>query len=413
MAFFYNFIIHLYNLAIHIASMFNKKANLWVEGRKNIFERLQFGVGNQKNVVWFHAASLGEFEQGRPVLEEFKKKHPEYKILLTFFSPSGYEIRKDYKKADFVYYLPLDLNKNVNQFLSIVKPKLVFFIKYEFWFNYLNMLNSLQIPIYIISANFRENQHFFKWYGGWFRKNLRKINWFFVQNQNSLKLLNSIEVKNVIVSGDTRFDRVVEVANNPKKFPMVEEFAKNSFVILAGSSWPEDEKLLNHLFSIKIPGFKLIIAPHEIHDDHILQIEKIYSGQKTVRLSKANLYAVASYDVLIIDGMGFLSSLYQYCKLAYIGGGFGKGIHNILEAVTFGKPVIFGPNYKNFPEAVDLVKRGGAFSFQDETELLSITKNFTMLNSQYKKSGTVCTNYIETNKGATEKIMKTIASQLM
>ena len=368
MAFIYNFFIHLYRLIIHFASLFNKKARLWVQGRKNIFENLRIDIGNQKNIVWFHAASLGEFEQGRPVLEGFKKKFPEYKILLTFFSPSGYEIRKNYKEADFVYYLPLDLNKYVDQFLSIVQPKFVFFIKYEFWFNYLKKLNILQIPVFIISANFRKNQHFFKWYGGWFRNNLRNIEWFFVQNQNSKQLLNSIGINNATVSGDTRFDRVVEIASNPQKFPLVEEFVRNNFILLAGSTWPEDEKMLTYLFSINIPNFKLIIAPHEIHEDHILQIEKIYSNHKTIRFSKADKAEIANYNILIIDGMGFLSSLYQYCMLAYIGGGFGKGIHNILEAVTFGKPVVFGPKYQKFMEAVEMVKKGGAFTFRNESD---------------------------------------------
>jgi len=412
MAFLYNFFIHTYGLSVRIASLFNDKAKLWVKGRKNIFEKLRQEVGNQSNIVWFHAASLGEFEQGRPVLEEFKKKHPNYKILLTFFSPSGYEIRKDYEGADFVFYMPLDTNKSVNQFLSIVKPKFVFFIKYEFWFNYLRKLNKMQIPVFIISANFRENQHFFKWYGAWFRNNLSKIDWFFVQNQNSLQLLNSIGISNVTVSGDTRFDRVVEIASKPQKFPLVEEFVKNSFVILAGSSWPEDEKLLSHLFSLNISDFKIIIAPHEIHEDHILQIEKNYSKQKTIRLSKAGLAEIANYNVLIVNGMGFLSSLYQYCQLAYIGGGFGKGIHNILEAVTFGKPVIFGPNYKNFPEAVDLVEKGGAYSIQSESEIKSCVNDFVTLDSRSKTSSTICKAYIEKNKGATQKILQKISQYL-
>ncbi len=413
MAFLYNFFIHLYGLGIFFASFFNKKAKLWVRGRKNIFKNLSLEINNQPNIVWFHAASLGEFEQGRPVLEAFKKNYPEYKILLTFFSPSGYEIRKDYKTADFVYYLPLDLNKNVDHFLSIVQPKFVFFIKYEFWFNYLIKINSMHIPIFIISANFRENQHFFKWYGGWFRNNLSKIDWFFVQNQNSKKLLNSIGINKTLVSGDTRFDRVVEIASNPQKFPVVEEFVKNNFVILAGSSWPEDEKILYPLFSINIPGFKLIIAPHEIHEEHLLQIEKIFSSQKTIRLSKANKTNVNNFNVLIVDGMGFLSSLYQYCQLAYIGGGFGKGIHNILEAVTFGKPVIFGPNYKSFPEAVDLVEKGGAFSIQNEVEIKSCVNSFVMNDKKYKMSAAICKTYIETNKGATQKILQKISTDLL
>lgn len=411
MSFLYNTFIHIYHLSILIASLVNKKAKLWVQGRKNIFDNLHSDFDHQKNVVWFHAASLGEFEQGRPVLEAFKKKYPEFKILLTFFSPSGYEIRKDYKEADFVYNLPLDSKKNVNRFLSIIKPQYVFFIKYEFWFNYLNKLHKLQIPVFIVSANFRQSQHFFKWYGGWFRNNLKKINWFFVQNQNSEKLLNSIGIQNVSISGDTRFDRVAEIAKQPKKFPQIKEFAKNNFVLLAGSTWPDDEKLLTHLFSLNIPGFKLIVAPHEIHEDHILQIEKIYAAHKAVRFSNAENTDITDSDILIIDGMGYLSSLYQYCQLAYIGGGFGKGIHNILEAVTFGKPVIFGPNYLKFTEAIELVEKGGAFSFQDENTLKSLVEKFARLDSSYEKSVAVCKSYIKENNGATEKIIQTFSDQ--
>jgi 3-deoxy-D-manno-octulosonic-acid transferase len=400
----------MYHLGIQLASLFNKKAKLWVEGRIGIFEKLRTEIGEQKNIVWFHAASLGEFEQGRPVMEAFRQKYPNRKILLTFFSPSGYEIRKNYKGADFVYYLPIDLKKNVDRFLSIVKPELVFFIKYEFWFNFLRKLHKLQIPVFIVSANFRENQHFFKWYGGWFRKNLRHITGFFVQNQRSLSLLKSIGINQVIVSGDTRFDRVVEIATHPKKFPLVKEFVQDGFVILAGSTWPEDEKILHHLFSSNFAGFKLIIAPHEIHEAHLLQIEKIFSNQKAIRFSKAGKKEISNYNVLIVDGMGFLSSLYQYCHLAYIGGGFGKGIHNILEAVTFGKPVVFGPQYKKFTEAVDLVEKGGAFTFQDESELKPLIGRFISSDNNYEKSSLVCKNYIETNKGATQKILKEISN---
>lgn len=412
MSFLYNLSIHIYSILIHLASIFNNKAKQWVRGRKDIFERIRSEVGTVEKIAWFHAASLGEFEQGRPVIEAFKKQFPEYKILLTFFSPSGYEIRKNYEGADYIFYLPVDSKSNAKKFIRLINPQIVIFIKYEFWFNYLKILNQNNTPVFIVSAIFRREQHFFKWYGGWFRKNLQNIAWFFVQNENSLELLKSIELNNATVSGDTRFDRVVEIAKNPKKFTLVEGFVKNSFVLLAGSTWPEDEKMLTHLFSLNIPGFKLIIAPHEIHESHILQIEKNYSSHKIIRLSKAEKVKVADFDILIIDGMGFLSSLYQYCHVAYIGGGFGKGIHNILEAVTFGKPVIFGPNYKKFAEAVELVEKGGAFTFQNETGLKSHFGNLANLESFYQKSTALCKTYIETNKGATKKILQKISTYL-
>jgi 3-deoxy-D-manno-octulosonic-acid transferase len=412
MAFLYSIIIHVYHLGIQFASLFNKKAKLWVEGRIGIFEKLRTEIGEQKKTVWFHAASLGEFEQGRPVIEAFRQNYPDHKILLTFFSPSGYEIRKNYEGVDFVYYLPIDLKRYVDRFLSIVKPQLVFIIKYEFWFNYLHKLHKLQIPVFIISANFRESQHFFKWYGGWFRKNLRLITGFFVQSPRSLILLKSIGINQVIVSGDTRFDRVVEIAKHPKKFPMMEEFVKDGIVLLAGSTWPEDEKILHDLISSNMAGFKLIIAPHEIHEAHLLQIEKIFSSQKAIRFSQAGGAEISNYNIIIIDGMGYLSSLYQYCYLAFIGGGFGKGIHNILEAVTFGKPVFFGPNFNKFTEAIDLVEKGGAFSFQEASELKPLIDRFISSDISYKKSSLVCKNYIETSIGATQKILKEISNYM-
>lgn len=411
MAFLYNVFVFFYFLAIQVASLFNEKAKLWIAGRRDIFKHLKSDVDGCENIVWFHAASLGEFEQGRPVLEAFKEENPEYKILLTFFSPSGYEVRKNYQGADFVYYLPIDLKRNVKRFLQMVQPKFVFFIKYEFWFNYLKSLNRLKIPVFVISANFRKNQHFFKWYGGWFRKHLRNINWYYVQNENSSKLLLSIGIHNISVSGDTRFDRVVEIAKYPQKFPLVEQFASKGFVLLAGSSWPDDENLLLSLILQNIPDFKLIIAPHEIHEEHLLHIENIFSDQKTKRLSQVNTHNILNSNVLIIDGMGFLSSLYQYCHVAYIGGGFGKGIHNILEAVAFGKPVVFGPNYEKFVEAVKLVDEGGAFSFQNEVGLISLIHNLEKLDSHYEKSAAICTQYIESNKGATSRILQSVSKQ--
>jgi len=411
MLFLYNLFIHFYHFGIRIASLYNAKAKLWISGRKNLFKNLGKDMAESSRVIWFHAASLGEFEQGRPVIEAVKKKYPNFKILLTFYSPSGYEVRKNYDGADFVYYLPLDLKKNVRRFIDIVNPQFAIFIKYEFWINYMQELNIRKIPLYIISANFRSDQYFFKRYGSWFRKNLKNVDWFFVQNEKSEKLLKSIGFKNVSVSGDTRFDRVVEVARNPQKFEQIESFSNRRFTILAGSTWHEDEKLLLQWYAKQNKDVKLIIAPHEIHEAHLVQIETLFGSYKIGRLSKLKNSPASELDIIIIDGMGFLSNLYQYCEVAYIGGGFGKGIHNILEAVTFGKPVIFGPNYQKFSEAVQLVKLGGAFAISDLSSLAYIIAKLSKQNAYYEKCVSICQEFINTKAGATEIIVNKLAKK--
>lgn len=407
MFFLYNIIIHSYQGLIKLAALFNPKARLWVKGRKNIFEKIARDFQDHPRVVWFHAASLGEFEQGRPVLEAFKKKHPEYKILLTFFSPSGYEVRKDYKAADFVYYLPMDTKRNAAQFIEIVSPEAVFFIKYEFWFNYLNCLSKKNIKIYVISAIFRPDQHFFKAYGKWFRKQLEKISLFFVQDEGSEKLLNSLGIQNVIISGDTRFDRVANIAAQKKDYPLIQNFTSGKQVLLAGSSWPQDEKLLEQLIENHLPDLLLIIAPHEIHEERIQAILSLFNAYNPQRYSQLKEKILPDTRVLVIDGMGFLSGLYQYCTIAFIGGGFGKGIHNILEAVTFGKPVVFGPNYDKFAEAKSLEKQGGAFAINSENINETITSLFTD-KIKYKNASEICKSYIAQNTGATQTILNNI-----
>lgn len=408
MSFAYNLFIHLYSLLIRIAALFIPKAKLWVDGRKGLLEKLAGQIDKKDKIAWFHAASLGEFEQGRPVIESFRKRFPDYKILLTFFSPSGFEIRKSYEGADYVVYLPIDTKRNARKFISIVQPKLVVFIKYEFWFNYLKVLSENKIPVFFASVIFRKEQHFFKWYGSWSRKMLKKVSFFFVQNRESFDLLKSIGVNQAGISGDTRFDRVFSIAENAKKFPLLEKFAEGEKIFLAGSTWPKDEELIEKLSS-EDPSLKIIIAPHEIHQERIDSIIHRFVNTKVLKYSEADENNISNGQVLIIDGMGFLSGLYQYSRFAYIGGGFGKGIHNILEAATFGKPVVFGPNYKRFAEAVDLVNRKGAFVANNGTELISIAEKLLNDPLAWESASSICKGYVINNKGATELILSKVS----
>jgi 3-deoxy-D-manno-octulosonic-acid transferase len=404
----YTISILAYRLAIGIASLFNTKARKWIEGRKGIFEKLEKDIDPSAALAWFHCASLGEFEQGRPVIEAFRKKHPHYKILLTFFSPSGYEIRKSYRGADHVYYLPLDTRANAERFISITQPKIVLFVKYEFWFNYLDILHKKNIPFYLISATFRSDQHFFKSYGAWFRKALNNYAHIFVQNETSKQLLSNAGVQRVTVSGDTRFDRVAEIVSNAKDLPIAGAFANNTQVMVAGSTWEEDEKFLIELIKHH-RELKLIIAPHEIGGTRIgslvSSLEKITT---VIRFSQANERNVINSQVLIIDNIGMLSSLYRYGKIAYIGGGFGKGIHNILEAAAYGMPVIFGPNYEKFLEAKTLVKLQGAFSISSYDELNKCVHE--LLNDQMKLAfaSKISGDYVRENTGATSVILNAL-----
>ncbi len=410
MSLLYNLIIHFYNFLIRLSSLFNPKAKLWIAGRKNIFERIRQEIPDGENTAWFHCASLGEFEQGRPVIEQFKKLYPKLKIVLTFFSPSGYKIRKNYKEADYIFYLPIDTPKNVRKFITLTKPVIAIFIKYEFWFNYLNYLNKMNIPVLVISSIFRPEQRFFKWYGGWFRKMLGNISYFFVQNQQSANLLKSINLNNFTVSGDTRFDRVYELAQKSKKFALIEKFAGGAEIFLAGSTWPPDEEIIKSLIERGINNLKFIFAPHEVHNDRINSLQNNL-GNNVLRFSEANEKNISGAKILIIDNIGILSHLYQYAKIAYIGGGFGVGIHNILEAATFGKPVIFGPNYKKFQEARELINSGGAFSINRRDEFLDIVLQLIDNKDFYKNSSDVCKKYIEAKRGATGQILSRIGQE--
>ncbi|MCR5454887.1 MAG: 3-deoxy-D-manno-octulosonic acid transferase [Bacteroidales bacterium] len=408
--FFYTLGIRTYNLAAKIIAPFNSKAKKYTEGRKNLFESLSQHIDKNADYVWFHVSSLGEFEQGRPVIEKFRAMHPQYKVLLTFFSPSGYDVRKNYDGAHYVCYMPADTPANAKKFLDIVKPKAVFFVKYDYWYNTLREVHARAIPLYIFSTIFREGQVFFRWYGKKYKEVLSFFTHIFVQDNNSVKLLKSIGIENVTIAGDTRFDRVCQITRNAKPIPIVDKFVGDSRVIVAGSSWPPDEEIIfgaiRHLENKH--DIKLIIAPHEIHEGHLAAIEKTISDIPSIRYSKATDDTIAGVKVLIIDNFGMLSSLYKYAEIAYVGGGFGTGIHNILEAVSYSIPVAFGTNYKRFKEAVDLVSLGAAMTVRNEAELFSVLDRYLSDNALLKRAGKLSLEYVEKNLGAADKILEVV-----
>lgn len=396
--------IRTYKTAIHAASLFNPKAKLWVKGRINIFNFLKKNISPEDKIIWVHAASLGEFEQGRPIIEAIKEQHKEYKILLTFFSPSGYEVRKNYSLADIVCYLPIDTLTNAQKFIDIVKPKKAFFIKYEFWKNYLKILHKKTIPVYLVSGIFRKDQLFFKAPAKSYRKILGYFEHFFIQNQISADLLKSININNYTVCGDTRFDRVIDIAKNAKVFPKIAEFTDKNKVIVAGSSWEKDEEILIDYINSK-QDIKLIIAPHEIKEQNLVRLENSFN-KFVVRYSKLKEVNPKEYSVLIIDNIGMLSALYRYGQLAYIGGGFGSGIHNILEAAVYGLPVLFGPKYQKFDEAKELIKLGGAYSFETKEEFKIETDLFFSDKNHLDKKSKISKQFVETGAGAVDTIIK-------
>jgi len=411
MALFYNLGIFIYSGLIRVAALFNEKAKFMLAGRKNWQTELRTKIDKNARYLWFHCASLGEFEQGRPVIEEVKKQFPEYKIILTFFSPSGYEIRKNYEGADVICYLPMDTKSNARTFLHIVKPEKVFFVKYEFWYNFITELKLQQIPLYIISAIFRENQQFFKTtpWGLWYRKILFSFEHFFIQNEKSGELLTNIGIKNFTISGDTRFDRVASIASGAKRFQIVEKFKANSTVVVAGSTWKPDEELLIEFINTldDTNNVKFIIAPHEVSVANINRIHQLLK-KPAISFSKIENSNIENFQVLIIDSIGILSSLYQYGNLAYIGGGFGVGIHNILEAATFGLPILFAPNYKKFKEAVDLVEAKGAFPIHDFDELKDALNLLLSNKNQLEKASEISKKYVEKNVGSTKLIINKV-----
>ena len=397
--------IYVYGFAIFLASLFNEKARLLREGQHNAFALLKEKVDPAANYVWFHAASLGEFEQGRPVIEQLKKDQPDTKILLTFFSPSGYEVRKDYDGADIVSYLPLDIPGNAWYLLNLVKISKAIFIKYEFWPNYLLALQAANVPVFSISAIFRPEQVFFKGYGTWYKNLLKTFNHIFVQDEPSLDLLKVHGISNVSVAGDTRFDRVYDLFSQAKQLPLIEEFVKGAGkVIVAGSTWPKDEELLVGYLKLH-PDVKLILVPHEIHAAHIAGISKLLDG-KFVRFTEADSTNIRTTNCLVVDTIGMLSSIYRYANVAYIGGGFGTGIHNTLEAAVYGVPVLFGPNYLKFREACELIAAGGAFEVTNAVTLGAQLDRLFM----DKQAGKIAGEYVKQNTGATKMIINLLAN---
>jgi 3-deoxy-D-manno-octulosonic-acid transferase len=400
----YNIGVRLYFFAIYLASFINKKASLWISGRKNVL------YAKDGKSVWFHFASLGEFEQGRPVLEQIRQKYPNKTIVITFFSPSGYEIRKNTPLANFVYYLPLDTAANARKFIKAIQPEMAIFTKYEYWYHFFKELNHRDVPLYIISGIFRPGQVFFKWYGGLHRKMLSFVTCFFVQDEASKQLLQSISINNVKVSGDTRFDRVWANAQQPQELQVVNSFKNNHKLFIAGSTWPDDEKLITSLL-LDYADWKFIIAPHEINEEKINTLIDLLPDNSAIRYSQldgAHL-PLTNYQTLIIDNIGMLSSLYQYADVAYIGGGFGVGIHNTLEAAAFGLPVIFGPNYQKFKEARDLVAQQTGFSINNEADLKSTVAFLVEDNVRYRAICEKVSDYVKDNTGATSIIVDNIS----
>jgi 3-deoxy-D-manno-octulosonic-acid transferase len=404
----YNLGIGAYFFAIWIASLFGKKARLWIDGRKdNTYAKLQ-------QSAWFHFASLGEFEQGRPVLEAYKAQHPGKKIVITFFSPSGYEVKKDTPLADAVYYLPLDTAANARKFIDAIDPDIAIFTKYEYWYHFFHELRRRKIPLYIISGIFRRDQVFFKWYGSLHRRMLRCVTWFFVQSEASKELLEESGRKNITVSGDTRFDRVWAGAQQPKLLPYINEFKNGHKVFIAGSTWPADEKILAKLPAV-YPAWKFIIAPHEINGEKIERLISLLPAGSAIRYSQLSgqhpSIMAGDYkemQTLIIDNIGMLSALYHYADIAYIGGGFGAGIHNTLEAAAFGLPVIFGPNYRKFKEARELMELKAAFSINSEAELKSALYILIDKKDRYRQASKAAAAYVAGHTGATKIIMDQI-----
>lgn len=403
----YNTFINIYRIILYLVSPFNKKAELWYNGRKNFFESWKKFDAEGRKVVWIHCASLGEFEQGRPVIEEIKSRDRNIFMLLTFFSPSGYEIRKDYQFADAVCYLPADTTSNAHRFLELFRPDIALFVKYEFWYNYISHLKNKGIPLYLISANFRPGQIFFRWYGRWFKKILQMFSHLFVQDGSSLEILRSAHITNVTVAGDTRFDRVAALAGSKKEIPAVADFSGGKFTIVAGSTWGPDNNLWVRYMNEKGHELKLIIAPHEINEAEIEKLAFRFEGP-VVRYSRSEGLEIKSARVLIIDNIGMLSSLYSYGKLAYIGGGFGKGIHNILEACTYGVPVIFGPNFRKFREASELVELGGAFPVDDYDTFCAKVDTMVNNDSQLAQAGIAAGSYVRGGTGATRLIVEKV-----
>ncbi|MEP2773427.1 MAG: glycosyltransferase N-terminal domain-containing protein [Fulvivirga sp.] len=400
----YSLFIRIYHFGIWVASVVNPKAQLFLKGRKRLIENIEAGFKPDAPVAWFHCASLGEFEQGRPVIEAFKERFPHYKIVLTFFSPSGYEVRKNYSEADLVCYLPLDKKGNARRFVNAINPSVVFFVKYEFWHFYSRELKKRNIPLLSIATILRPGQVYFKSYGAFYKNILHRFTHFFVQDQNTKSLLESIDITNCEVSGDTRFDRVAKIYESPSDLPLVEKFTSGEQIMVVGSAWSEDIDVLTSF--INGSTMKFIIAPHEIEERFMQSMKKDFM-RKTIRYSELSDDGVnpADFEVLIIDNVGMLSTLYKYGHYAYVGGGFGRGLHNILEPATFGLPIFFGDqNYEKFREAIDLIKLGGAVAIADYDALRVQFRSFSDYKT-YEIASQINADYVKNNTGATKRIV--------
>ncbi|MBL0342171.1 MAG: 3-deoxy-D-manno-octulosonic acid transferase [Bacteroidetes bacterium] len=403
MVVFYYLAVKLYGLLILISALFNKKAAQWVSGRKQWRKHIQQSLKSGEQRIHFHCASLGEFEQGKPVLEALRKNYPKHKIVLTFFSPSGYELKKNEILADYVFYLPLDGPFNSKDFIELVEPEMSFFVKYEFWHFYIKGFKDRKIPVYFVSCIFRPSQIFFQKYGSFFEKILRRVTHFFVQNQSSLELLYNNGIPQVTVTGDTRFDRVYLNSLNTKEMPEISLFKGSKKLLVAGSTWKSDEKILASLVEEISDEFKIVFVPHEISEGKIMNLTKKLN-KPSIRFSMWDKKSTDA-EILIVDNVGMLSSIYKYADVAYIGGGFGKGIHNILEAAVFGIPVFFGPKYKKFREAMELVHWKGVFTIKNERELIDRFQEVTKDPARLKKINEINLRYINNNKGATDLII--------
>lgn len=404
----YTFFIVVYGLVIRVAALFNPKARQWAEGRKDWEEHLRSGlkmkVHSGASVIWIHVSSLGEFEQGRPVVEAIRKQFPEKEFLLTFFSPSGFTVRKNYDQVTHVCYLPDDTPGNARKFLDIVRPELVLFVKYDFWFNYMLEIQQRKIPLVYFSVILRNNQYFFRSYGAWARKILLATDHFFVQNEESAHLLKSIGHLNVTIAGDTRFDRVADLARQSKPMPLIEKFCDGQQVFIVGSSWEPDEAVYLPVVNSGALKIKTIIAPHDVRHERVRSIRRSLTG-KSILYSELNEANAGSADVLIIDSIGILNQIYRYATVAYIGGAFGSGLHNIQEPVTFGVPVIFGPRYQKFREAVELIKLGGVFPIKTKEEFEKIFSRLLSDRTFHSTTSSICLRYVDENRGATKAIL--------
>ncbi len=410
MLFIYNIVILIASQLVKVAALFSPKIKLFVSGRKNVFEQLEKNIQPTDKSIWFHAASLGEYEQGLPVIEQVKKHYPNHKIIVTFFSPSGFEVRKNNTVADVTIYLPLDSKANAKRFIALARPELVFFIKYEFWPNYLNELKKQEkifgTKTYLISGNFRANQVFFKWYGGFYRKALQTFDYFFVQNEASKKLLQSIGFSNVQISGDTRFDRVATILERDNSLDFMNSFASDdAILVVIGSSWPKDEEILAKYINESSSKVKFVIAPHNIKEEQIIGLQSQIK-KATILLSEINNKEVASSSVLLVDNVGLLTKIYAYADIAYVGGGFGNpGVHNVLEPAVFGIPIIIGPNYSHFMEAKALVNLEGCVSIANENELKEMLDLLIQNEDERHEKGHINETFIKMNQGATRKIL--------